>query len=219
MSRLDELERAARANLERARVKKALQRKNAPPLVSQPPPIDYPTTKAERDLAEMRADYKEAMERIDQLERDAHMRVSVSVTPESEKRARVNAVLALLRSYGGGATLIAALTTAVAAYIKPAVKPEQVEAIKTEQVQQQKQENKKESVVSSYEMQLRAAYECRFAQLAHVAKRGGYELEWRADNVVFEPNQIVRNRQGFSEEKPPFRPRQGTECPPLPTKP
>jgi hypothetical protein len=219
MSKLDDLEREARVNLERARRKQSpMVRKDSPPPVSKPPPIDYPTTKTERDYAELRADYADALSRIEQLEHERE-RVRVSLPPDSEKRARVAAVLALLKSYGGGATIIAALSTAVMAYLKPAAKPEQVEAIKTEQVQKQVVETKKESVSSTYETQLRAAYECRLAQLAHVAMRAGYELDWRTDSVIFEPNQIVRNRQGFVEEKPPFKPRRGTECPPMPTKP
>ena len=202
-----------------------------PPLIRKdsPPPVSVPTSEAERELAKRNAQLQDALEAVESMraafdelrreaERRAHLRVDSQ--PPSSRRARAaDFMKVIFARYGGPLGALVALATAISAYVKPAARPEEVDLLRNEKIEARRAEVRKDSQASSYETRLRAAYDCRFAQLGYVAKKMGYELDWSSDSVVFEANQIVRNKEGFQEEKPPFKPRRGTECPPIPAKP
>lgn len=200
-------------------------RKDSPPPFSAPPPFSEPTTKAERDAAELRARLADARDReleqqavIDRQSRElqSYKKIDDESETSPSMRKRANVIASVLRAFGLPTGVAGALALGVLSYIKPSAKPEQIEELKTETAEKRTRQVKRESVESSYDTQLRAAYECRFAQIAFIASRHGYEVEWKSD-VVFEANQIVRDKDGFQVEKPPFRPRD--KCPPLPERP
>lgn len=185
-------------------------------------PESIPTTHAERSNYELRAELRDRDERIrefEERERERRYRIEEASTP-SKRRSSV--IAELLRAWGMPSGTAVALAAALAAYTKPAAKPEEVQEIKTKTEQKAGEDLKKDSVDSSYETMLHIAYECRLNQLAVGLKKcGNIELDWRSDGrVVWEAYDIKQDaRTGRWVEIGPWKPRLGNECPPFPEKP
>lgn len=183
------------------------------------PPSSSPLTKAERDAEELRRALERANETIARQSRELDSYKDITVAPPPS-RSKGDAITHLLRAFGLPSGTAAAIAIAVMSYTKPAAKPEQVEQVQRVVAEKENREVRKASAESTYDTLMRAAIECRFAQLSKLAQKQGYELDWeKRDGVIFVPDRIEPNARGKMTELGPWRPRPGTDCPPFPEKP